>query len=362
MTCVQLPTLGFDEFNASIRVNGIPVGGGMELTHRCNLNCIHCYCRKPAGDRDAQAAEMTLAEIDRIGEQLVEESCLYLFLTGGEPMLRPDFLDVYNCLRSKGLLLTLFTNGTLITAEIADHLAKKPPLVVHVSLYGARADTYEAITGVPGSYRSCRHGISLLLDRGIRVVLKTPVLTLNRDEVEDLQALADELGVRFLSDFGLHPRLEGMEDPSGPYRYMLSLEERMELERSRPGRLDAWRAYVERLKGLPRQNTMYQCGAGLRGFFIDVHGALVMCVEARSPAYDLRAGNFREGWAFLCQLRALPMRSDMPCRSCEIYMLCRQCPGRSQLEYGQDTPDRRVELLCREAQERARIFRNLGLI
>jgi radical SAM protein with 4Fe4S-binding SPASM domain len=363
MECFHFPVIDLAEFNVRLRGQRIPLLGGMEITHRCNLRCVHCYCRKDADDREARDAELSYEEICGIVDEIAKESCLYFQLTGGEPLLRRDFIDIYDYCRDKGLLVTLFTNGTLITRRIADHLAERPPLSVEVSLYGATKEVYESVTRVPGSYEKCLNGIQLLVDRGIKLILKSPMMTLNVAELDALKQFAANLGVDFYFDVQLHPRLNGMDDPYGPYKYRLPLDEMLRLEMNEEERLVRWKAYLDRLEGMPYPKTLYKCGAGLNSFFIDVAGNLMMCVDARWPSYDLLQGSFREGWHdFLADVRKWPEPADSECTHCDIFLLCNQCPGRSQLEYGPDVQSRRVGWICDLAHMREEAFRGKGLI
>src|SRR5436190_1139417 len=93
-----------------------------EITCRCNLRCVMCYTdcyNSPANIKD----ELSTAEILRIMDEVALAGCLELVLTGGEPLARPDFFEIYGHAKTKGFLVTLFTNGTLITETIADRLA-----------------------------------------------------------------------------------------------------------------------------------------------------------------------------------------------------------------------------------------------
>src|SRR5688572_20006691 len=98
----------------------LPLSGTIEVTRRCPLTCSHCYNNLPTGDRQAQAGELTLAEHQRLLDQLADAGCLWLLYTGGEIFVRPDFLDIYRYAKTKGFLITLFTNGTMITPEIIE--------------------------------------------------------------------------------------------------------------------------------------------------------------------------------------------------------------------------------------------------
>ncbi len=111
-----------------------------------------CYvCRAPA-DETMRGSELSAAQWLELARTAVDHGMLFLLLTGGEVFLRPDFFDIYTPLTRMGFILTLFTNGTLVTDSVATRLAEAPPSRTEITLYGATAETYEAITGVPGSY------------------------------------------------------------------------------------------------------------------------------------------------------------------------------------------------------------------
>jgi radical SAM protein with 4Fe4S-binding SPASM domain len=281
-------------------------------------------------------------------------------LTGGEPLLRRDFLDIYDHVKSQGILPLLLTNGTLITPRIADHLAEYPPLVVEISVYGSTRETYESITGMPGSYEKCMEGIRELMDRGIRVFLKTPVMIQNRHELDDLSRFAETLGTRFRFDTALSPRLHGMDDRYGPYSFGLPLAERVEIEFATEKKVEAWEALAGRVATGSRQETAYTCGAGKYGFFIDARGRMSMCVLSRYPSYDLTKGTFGEGWNLLRRTRQEPRMEDASpeCLTCDLSAFCLQCPAWAQLEHGPGAVSKRVEWICELAHLRAEELRN----
>ena len=361
MDCVHLPTLSVEQLAQRLRTGPAPLGGGIEITHRCNLRCVHCYCRQEAGDQHARAAELSFETICRILDQAADAGVFSLTLTGGEPLLRRDFLDIYDHVKSRGILPILFTNGTLITPRIAEHLAEYPPVYVDVSVYGWTRETYQSITGQPGSYDRCLQGIRELVDRGIKVFLKTPAMIQNRAELGRLRQFAESLGTAFRFDLNLNPRLEHMDDRFGPYEYGLPLRERVSLEFADEEKVRAWSAYSERVESLPVEKTVYTCGAGLYGFFIDARGRMTMCVLSRYPSYDLTTGAFEEGWELLARTRQELSEDEasVECQTCEVRAFCQQCPARAQLEYGPGAVSERVEWLCRLAHLRAEKLRTI---
>jgi MoaA/NifB/PqqE/SkfB family radical SAM enzyme len=338
----------------------IPLTGSWDVTERCNLSCAHCYINRPAGDAAAAAAELSAGSICSILDEIASEGCLWFTLTGGEPLLRPDWLEIYRHAKRLGLLVTLFTNGTLLTPAIADELADWRPYKIEITLYGATAKTYERVTGVQGSYARCVRGIDLLLDRGLPLALKTMVLTLNQRELPAMMAFARERGAEFRWDAELTPRLDGGKQNQA---VMLPAEESAALDTSHSERAAEWRLLIEKDREARQRlargeiaytqlNSLYRCGAGLRSFHIDACGWLGLCAIARRPAYDLRSGSFREGWhEFLAHARQAQRSGVNRCSGCESAVLCSQCAGWSQLEHGNgETP---VDYLCEVAHLRA---------
>src|SRR5213592_4668524 len=212
----HLPAIGYSALVERIKrgdgMAHVPLEGSWELTYRCNLTCTHCWVNLPAGDRRARQRELSADEIDRIAGEIVDAGGLWLLLTGGEIFIRPDFLDVYRRLKRRGLLLTLYTNGTMITERAADLLAEYPPSLVEVSLYGITPGTYAAVTEVPALER-CLRGIELLRERRIKIRLKSVVTTANYDEFLDIAAwVKREFGQRFRYDPNINFRkIEGSE-------------------------------------------------------------------------------------------------------------------------------------------------------
>ncbi len=265
---------------------------------------------------------------------MADAGCLFLLLTGGEVLLRPDFAEIYRHARGRGMLVSLFTNATLLTPAIADLLAYSRPQSIEITLYGATQQTYEAVTQVPGSYARCRRGIELLLERGLPLTLKSVLLTTNRHELAEMQTLAEEVGVKFRYDGTLWPRLDGGEQP---YDHRLSLEEMLALDREDPERRRQWEETAALFGGqLVRAEYVYSCGAGLQTFHVDSAGRMSICTMSRRPSYDLRQMRFEEAWEALGTLRQQQRRLDTACRTCTAGGLCTQCPGWSQAVHGDD--------------------------
>jgi radical SAM protein with 4Fe4S-binding SPASM domain len=309
---------------------------------------------RPAGETEALSGELALDEHRRILDEIAAAGCLSLLITGGEPLLRRDFLEVFDYAKRRGFLITLFTNGTLITPEIADHLGRYRPYSVEITLYGRTRETFERITGIPGSYERCMSGIRLLLDRRVRLGLKTMAMRANRHEIAAMKGFAEELGVEFRFDALLSPRLDCSRSPLAQ---RLTPQEVVELDLEDPERFEEMRRFAEDQRpidlSLRESSCLYTCGGGFRSFSVDPFGRMALCGMAVRDTYDLRAGSFREGWdLFLGELRSRTITRTTKCTGCGIRSLCGACPASSELECGD--PEGEVPFLCEVAHLRAR--------
>jgi radical SAM protein with 4Fe4S-binding SPASM domain len=349
MGCTVFPELTFEEFYYPLQEKAgklrFCLSGSIELTARCNLGCKHCYINLPTNDRAARAAELSTEEVCRILDEVADAGCIWLLMTGGEPLLRPDALDIYVHAQRLGIYVDFFTNGTLVTPQIANVFAEWPPRAIEITLYGMTEATYEAVTGVPGSYKRCMRGIELLHERGLPLKLKAVVLSLNKHELESMRAFAESLGQqKFRVDYSINPRLDGSADPCA---HRLEPREIAELQMADPQYHSEFYGVAEEAldeRAGPLEN-LYVCGAGETSFHIDPYGALNLCLIARRHSYDLRTGSFAEGFGtFLPKARTQAPPPDFPCSRCEVQSICQQCPGWSELTYG--VPGKPVEFLC----------------
>jgi len=342
---------GYSEFSERFHARSvgkrIPTDGAFEVTFRCNLRCRHCYVVREAEE------ELTTQEIFRILDEIAEAGCLWLLFTGGEPLARNDFLDIYAYAKKRGFIITLFTNGTLITPEITDFLRRWPPFTLEITLYGITQETYERITGVPGSFERCMEGIKLLTEKKIPLKLKAIVTTLNKDELWKIKEFAKSLRVDFRFDAHISPRVDGSKEPC---KLRITPEEVVQLDLIDDKRAKEWKEFCQKYWGKVNADLLYNCGGGISSFNIDPYGRLSVCEVSRTPSYDLRRGSFKQGWfEFLSNLREQKVVRNTKCRRCDLISLCGQCPGWAQLENGD--PESPVEYLCQIAQLRAKVFR-----
>lgn len=332
----------------------IPISGTVELTRRCNQNCLHCYNRLPLADRGARRSELTVEEHCRILDQISEGGCLWLLYTGGEPFARGDFPDIYTYAVQKGLLITLFTNGTLITPQIADHLLQWRPFSIEITIYGYTRETHERITGITDSYDRCMQAIGLLVKRGLPLKLKTMALKPNLGELWDMKRFVEQdFGLEFKFDAMINPRVDRSRNPLA---VRLTPEEVVRLDLMDRQRAMEWRRFDERYRcsAYCREHAdqLYQCGGGISSFAIDPRGMLSLCILSRNVSYDLLKGSFQEGWEhFLREVRQEKTTRGTKCSRCGIKAMCGMCPSNAELENGD--AEEPIDFFCQVAHLRA---------
>lgn len=311
----------------------VPLSGSLEVTYRCNLRCVHCYLGH-LQNRQRDDREMNTERILSLIDEITAAGCLYLLITGGEALVRDDFPEIYRHAKKNGLMVTVFTNGTLIRDEIPELFQEFPPYEVEISLYGASAETYERITRTAGSFERCMKGIERLLNRGIRVGLKTILMTLNSREFFDIENIAKDLGVRFRFDAAINPCLNGDKTPLD---LRVSPEEVVEKEFSDDKRAGAWQKFSGAGQERVLLNALYDCGAGITGFSVDPYGDLRPCMMTLDIGYSLFQGGFSAGWdAIIKELRARKAGEASSCKGCAKSLLCGYCPGFFKLETGSE--------------------------
>jgi radical SAM protein with 4Fe4S-binding SPASM domain len=329
-----------------------PVNGTFELTERCQLACQMCYVRQSAGDAGLRAREISATQWLELARAAVDNGMLFLLLTGGEVFLRPDFFEIYTPLTRMGLILTLFTNGTLVTESIAARLAEAPPSRTEITLYGATAETYEAVTGVPGSYARCCAGIEALVKHRVPLGLKSTLTRRNVGELEAMRQMAHAWGLPFSASWLLTQRRDGV--PSDVEDCRMSAADCVALEATDRASASEWTEAAQREASLGNDHNFY-CQAGKAFFVVNPRGEMNPCVDLTQPAARPLEIGFRAAWEQVQRyVDSAPPPAPL-CQACDARSFCPRCPAWSQLETGTLTAP--VPYLCEIARTRQAHYR-----
>jgi radical SAM protein with 4Fe4S-binding SPASM domain len=340
----------------------------IELTERCDNDCIHCCINLPENDAQAKKREWSAAQWKDILTQAAALGVLTVRFTGGEPLLRGDFKELYLHARRLGIKVILFTNARNITPDLAKLFVRVPPLErIEVTVYGMRRKSYEAVSRIPGSFAEFRHGIDLLKKNKIPFAVKGALLPANKAEIDEFESWAATIPwMNGPPSYSMTFDLRGRRDFPKKNRLIQSL-------RAAPGEVMKIRqqnreTYRQEMKEFCRKfigppgKKLFVCGAG-QGGCVDSYGRLQPCLSLRAPhlTYDLNKGTLQDALARVFpDLQKLQARNPAyldRCARCFLKGLCEQCPAKSWSEHGTlDTP---VEHLCVLAHAQAR---DLGLL
>jgi radical SAM protein with 4Fe4S-binding SPASM domain len=356
----------FDTF--SYRNKSILTNLTLQLTYRCNHECLHCCVVRPAGSNEAQSDEMDTNTIKRLLREACSLGCLYINFTGGEPLLRNDFEEIYIYARKLGLRPVIQTNSTLITLRLAKLFARLSPHgLVKTTLYGMSRRTYADATGVAGSFDAAQRGIHNLLKCRVPLLVYYGVLPCNKHEAgKYVQWIRRELGMKalpiFILFFNSHCSCD-RERNEQIKRIRISPEEGVDLltELTKKNFQNDFLCKKDSVR-LPG-NALFRCMVGHGTGCISPYGDFQPCYMLTDPrlVYNLKRYSLYEALT-LSNAQTKRKKTANPvylkrCAKCFIHFLCVQCPGHSWVENG--CMDKPVEYQCEVAHEKAR---RLGLI
>lgn len=317
---------------------GIPVSGIFELTPRCNLRCKMCYVRLTREQMKPLGTERTAAQWLEMARQARDQGMAFLLLTGGEPMLRQDFCEIYEGLAQMGLSITLNTNATLLTPAIRALWERLPPAQVNVTLYGTCRADYEALCGNGDAFDAVVDGLAWLKEHGILVHLNTTIVPTNSAKWEQIETFAKERGLELRMTAYCFP----------PNRRSCDGFERLEPEVA--GRLIVkdilWREGAEGIirrardldSPLPKSCELdngdpMQCLAGRSQFWVTWNGAMTPCAMLTTPAVHPFEDGFEGAWDKLKHL-CEPIRLCPDCADCPDKKSCMNCAAVTFSETG----------------------------
>lgn len=177
------------------------------ITWRCNLNCLHCYVPTNIGN----SVELHTEDVFQVISELVDMKIPLLILSGGEPLLRPDILDIIKFASECGLRVGLSTNGTLINRNMVRRLAEAGVAYIGISLDGASRYTHDYIRGVKGAYERALNGIRNCLKYNIKTGIRTIISKRTINEIPQIIDIATRLGVSRLCFYHIVPTGRGKE-------------------------------------------------------------------------------------------------------------------------------------------------------
>ncbi|MDD4899578.1 MAG: radical SAM protein [Candidatus Omnitrophica bacterium] len=349
-------SIEYSEVKQQFILPRLPLEGSLDLTYRCNNNCRHCWLRVGPDAKEAKN-ELSLAEIKKLVSDAKKMGCRRWSISGGEPMLRKDFTEIFEYITSNANSYSINTNGALITPKIAKLLKKKGAKMV--AIYGATAEVHDRITRNPGSFEQTMRGFRYLKEAGAGFIVQLIPMRDNYHQFQEMVKLAESLSKHYrvgaawlylsaCADKKINEEIIRQRLPAKEVIELdkpdLSYEDQMHREAGHRYCHDSKEEYL-----------FGSCVAMRRDFHVDPYGGMTFCCFLKDPKmrYDLRKGTFEEGWEnFIPSLGKkikVTKEYEENCGSCAQRQNCRICPVYSYLEHGRY--DAKIDYLCDAARE-----------
>ena len=296
----------------------IPVVGEFELTPRCNFRCPMCYIRV-----DATAREKSTGWWKSLFAAAVDAGLLYALLTGGETLIRSDFIELYEYLYDLGVKITVYTNGSLLSGAVIGAFRQRPPEFVGITLYGANEETYTAVTSNPTAFHQVDEAIDNLQQAGIDVAVRTIPIRSVYEHLDLLIAYAKNKNLRLGYQLYVGPKRQSEAVPS--------------TDRLAPTELADFEARIlaafrhKNAEPLDQDTKHATCPALKSGYFITWEGRMQPCALVSTPGKTVEPETFLDTFQFLNQ-KLLSLPGCLACADCGLYEHCLQCHARRTLE------------------------------
>ena len=318
-----------------------PFDGGIELTTKCNMNCIHCYLQDTE-----QGKEMTTNQVKKIIDKLYDRGVLFLYFTGGEILTRLDFIDIYIYAKQKGFIIDLLTNGTLLNEDIIRVFDKYPPSTVSISIYGKDEKSYYKVTRTHGNFERLINNLKLLKQYQINTELKFIGMKQIFNDFYEVEKISNEYCSSFTFSFELFPTLKGNTITKD---FMVNPEDIVSFEKTYEKTRRVWSVNITDFNpyaNLNEDGPLYTCNIGTSNFLIDHEGYINACNKYRLKKFNLLNCDFDEAWRYFKKIyieQKVP--KNYKCFHCKEFYMCSPCVATNELSTG--NPLKPMEERCK---------------
>ncbi|MDD5069871.1 MAG: radical SAM protein [Candidatus Omnitrophica bacterium] len=328
-----------------------PIVAQIELTYRCPLHCAHCYT-DCYNNRESLKDEMMADQVKAILDKCQRAGVVWLCFTGGDPMMRYDFSELYLYAKSCGFIVSVFTSLAALTEDIFETFKQNPPFNIETTLNAGESASYKEITKTDFFQRQVDN-IKRIKESGLDIRVKTQVTKQNVLEIDKIKELVERLGFEFRPSTILFARLNS---DTAPCKLRLEPKDAIRVnktygfydpETETPG----VKSKIDDMAAESSDN-LFSCAVGGHSFHVSVKGEMFLCSCLRNPNYDLlsKGATVNQGFFSLNQeVRAMRFNTDSLCRSCQYRLICKWCPGRAVLETG--SMEEPIDYFCQLTQE-----------
>ena len=339
-------------------IEKIPIGGTIELLPLCNMNCKMCYIVLSKEEMEEQGRMLSCDEWLRILGEAEKLDTLYLLITGGEPLIYPEFKKLYSELKKRGFILSVNTNGTLIDEDWADFFVQYGVRRINITLYGKNDETYYKLCKNPKGFTQVMKGARLLKERNVPFRFTCSATPYNEADLPEIYGIAKEFDVPLDVATYMFPAVRRGEKSNLVERFKPEVAGRLAIEQYRMRNPEkdmkqACRNTLECIKRPPKltKSKGFNCHAGHSGFWMNWKGELLPCGMFKEPCISMLDHSFEECWKYIVE-ETHKIKNCSKCEKCGWQNICQVCPAVCYTETGKT--DGYPEYVCRMTCEMLR--------
>lgn len=342
--------------HAKSAAKGNPVSVTMELTSRCNFNCKMCYIHT-ADCNKSKSEELTAAQWIEIGKQAKDAGAVFVLLTGGEPLIRSDFREIYTSLKRMGLVVSVNTNASLIDEEMMEFFKNDKPSRLNISLYGASEETYSSLCGGE-YYTTVLNNIKKLKEIGVQTVINLSITPYNCRDIEKIIEIAKSLEINIRATTYMYPPIRRLNAITGENPARFSAEEAARIKAEYDLLYMGKEEFLKRADILKSGGAInydacvdptaegenMKCRAGKSTCWINYKGQMSVCGMFGNEGYDVMKLGFASCWQKAKEERD-KIKTPAECAGCKYKMVCPACAAVCKSEGGRF--DKVPKYLCK---------------
>lgn len=291
-----------------------------ELTDKCSFKCPFCYIVGHSNNKIVRFLDVK-SEL----KKLINQGLLYCMLTGGEATLHPDFIEIYSFLKENGVIVEVYTNGSLINEQIIELFKKYPPYKVEISIYGVTDGNFRKVTNTENfKCDQILTTVKKLKEQKFNIICKTPLNTLTEYEFEHIQKWCTENGISHYYSTSVYNAYDG--ESMSFYETDIMSFIKYEAER------------INEIEDLcpndfkPNSKSCYSCGIKNYGLHINSGFYLMPCTESHleeSRSNIIEVGIEKAIAKYRDFVEQFIDKDINGCSGCEASFHCKMCPARA---------------------------------
>ena len=317
--------------SVEVPLTSTPMDVELLLTHNCNLRCKHCF--QSSELHSDRRKHLSLSEWEKVFMELEKANIYNVIISGGEPMMYPNFEELLRKVTNFRMSFSILTNGMLITEKNLD-IFKKKNVAVTISLDGCTAEQHEFLRG-KNTFNHLVHSIDLMVNNGVKLNVAHVVNAQNKEHLDELVCFLVDKGVRYLSINLVEP--EGRAS-SNKFLHLTSEEEIqirhkiLQLQTAYSGKITIDfpnLSYKENMEGYSSEEIVF-CSAGTKRVAISSDGCVYPCVYAFNLPFlkmgDLKKETLQSIWekkdVWRLMRGGISISQIDTCKSCKLQKVC----------------------------------------